>query len=90
MLMMLKSIDNWRLESEWWVPANYDTLSPFGGYLDNPYESHTRLDSRGELRLYTNLVLNMTKQFGENTHIDSFILFSRFGIALNFSFGYAF
>ena len=40
----VKENDNWRIDSEWRVPANLDTTSPWGGYLDNPYAvSYTHL-----------------------------------------------
>ena len=57
------SNDNWRIDSEWRVPANLDTLSPWGGYLDNPNDSYSRMDSRGVVRLQAGWVWALGKTF---------------------------
>ena len=59
----IKENDNWRIDSEWRVPANLDTTSPWGGYLDNPYESYTRMDSRGDVKLQGEWVWALGKTF---------------------------
>ena len=83
-----KTIDNWRLESEWRVPANLDPTSPWAGYLDNPYDSYRRLDSRGNVSFSTNLILNVGKKINDQILINSFFSFNKYGPITYFSLGF--
>ena len=85
------SNDNWRLESEWRVPANLDTTSPWGGYLDNPNESYSRMDSRGVVRLQAGWVWALGKTFHSgylNIPVNAFLSYNKNGYFLGLSMGF--
>ena len=85
------SNDNWRLESEWRVPANLDTTSPWGGYLDNPNESYSRMDSRGVVRLQAGWVWALGKTFHSgylNIPVNAFLSYNKNGHFIGLSMGF--
>ena len=87
----VKENDNWRIDSEWRVPANLDTTSPWGGYLDNPYESYTRMDSRGVVRLQAGWVWALGKTFHSgylNIPVNAFLSYNQNGYFLGLSMGF--
>lgn len=87
----VKENDNWRIDSEWRVPANLDTLSPWGGYLDNPYESYTRMDSRGDIKLQAGWVWALGKTFHSgylNIPVNAFFSYNRNGHYIGVSMGF--
>ena len=87
----VKENDNWRIDSEWRVPANLDTLSPWGGYLDNPYESYTRMDSRGDIKLQAGWVWALGKTFHSgylNIPVNAFFSYNRNGYYIGVSMGF--
>ena len=87
----VKENDNWRIDSEWRVPANLDTTSPWGGYLDNPYESYTRMDSRGVVRLQAGWVWALGKTFHSgylNIPVNAFLSYNKNGYFLGLSMGF--
>ena len=86
-----KENDNWRIDSEWRVPANLDTTSPWGGYLDNPYESYTRMDSRGVVRLQAGWVWALGKTFHSGyltIPVNAFLSYNQNGYFLGLSMGF--
>ena len=87
----VKENDNWRIDSEWRVPANLDTTSPWGGYLDNPHESYTRMDSRGVVRLQAGWVWALGKTFHSgylNIPVNAFLSYNQNGYFLGLSMGF--
>lgn len=87
----VKENDNWRIDSEWRVPANADTLSPWGGYLDNPFESYTRMDSRGDIKLQAGWVWALGKTFHSgylNIPVNAFLSYNKNGYFLGLSMGF--
>ena len=85
------SNDNWRIDSEWRVPANLDTLSPWGGYLDNPNDSYSRMDSRGVVRLQAGWVWALGKTFHSgylNIPVNAFLSYNKNGYYLGLSMGF--
>ena len=87
----VKENDNWRIDSEWRVPANLDTLSPWGGYLDNPFESYTRMDSRGDIKLQAGWVWALGKTFHSgylNIPVNAFFSYNRNGYYIGVSMGF--
>ena len=85
------SNDNWRIDSEWRVPANLDTLSPWGGYLDNPNNSYSRMDSRGVVRLQAGWVWALGKTFHSgylNIPVNAFLSYNKNGYYLGLSMGF--
>ena len=87
----VKENDNWRIDSEWRVPANIDTLSPWGGYLDNPFESYTRMDSRGDIKLQAGWVWALGKTFHSgylNIPVNAFFSYNRNGYYIGVSMGF--
>ena len=87
----VKENDNWRIDSEWRVPANLDTLSPWGGYLDNPFESYTRMDSRGDIKLQAGWVWALGKTFHSgylNIPVNAFFSYNRNGYYIGASMGF--
>ena len=85
------SNDNWRLESEWRVPANLDTTSPWGGYLDNPHESYSRMDSRGVVKLQAGWVWALGKTFHSgylNIPVNAFLSYNKNGHFIGLSMGF--
>lgn len=87
----VKENDNWRIDSEWRVPANLDTLSPWGGYLDNPFESYTRMDSRGDIKLQAGWVWALGKTFHSgylNIPVNAFLSYNKNGYYLGLSMGF--
>ena len=83
--------DNWRIESEWRVPANLDTTSPWGGYIDNPYQSYTRMDSRGVVRVQAGWVWALGKTFHSgylNIPVNAFLSYNKNGYYLGLSMGF--
>ena len=87
----VKENDNWRIDSEWRVPANLDTLSPWGGYLDNPFESYTRMDSRGDIKLQAGWVWALGKTFHSgylNIPVNAFFSYNRNGHYIGVSMGF--
>lgn len=87
----VKENDNWRIDSEWRVPANLDTISPWGGYLDNPFESYTRMDSRGDIKLQAGWVWALGKTFHSgylNIPVNAFFSYNRNGYYIGVSMGF--
>ena len=85
------SNDNWRIDSEWRVPANLDTLSPWGGYLDNPNDSYSRMDSRGDIKLQAGWVWALGKTFHSgylNIPVNAFLSYNKNGYYLGLSMGF--
>ena len=85
------SNDNWRIDSDWRVPANLDTISPWGGYLDNPNDSYSRMDSRGVVRLQAGWVWALGKTFHSgylNIPVNAFFSYNRNGYYIGVSMGF--
>tara|TARA_Y100001954_G_scaffold237949_1_gene303518 strand:+ start:438 stop:1568 length:1131 start_codon:yes stop_codon:yes gene_type:complete len=85
------SNDNWRIDSDWRVPANLDTLSPWGGYLDNPNDSYSRMDSRGDIKLQAGWVWALGKTFHSgylNIPVNAFLSYNKNGYYLGLSMGF--
>ena len=85
------SNDNWRIDSDWRVPANLDTISPWGGYLDNPNDSYSRMDSRGVVRLQAGWVWALGKTFHSgylNIPVNAFLSYNKNGYFLGLSMGF--